>query len=1155
MCRHQNNLSRSRRTLPETENGGAPHASQQPEENKSHPLASLRRQKREKVHTCDQCNRTFQYDYSLKRHIRSDHLHQETVFEPFSTFGYFGEVIKKKKKPRQIKGEIAQAIVSHDKLKMVSMNVFSLVPPEKKLFVKNGILDSEADVAIISETKFHQHTSEYKVPGYYQAAAITRKAGAGGLLVMAKNSIRLHSIVVKNVDKEKHIQTIEFEFNRHKFLAVYRSPSVPTGMKEKAYHKCLIDYLDSRIKKFNAKNHPYTLVGDFNLGTMAACNFDPEIKTSDYNDDDPNGLPSWETMWADFYTRHCLGQWVTETTFPRYGSILDLVLAPNDQIVLNLTVEKELFQGKGFDHYALCFEIDTSFETNATPRTRRVKTKKNWEKFRQLLIEAKIMETCPKGNVDEMTNYIVQKITEAYNEAIPLVLAKPGSQCYLQKETKAYIKRQTRLRSTLRQLNKEERQGTPAHTEVQAKLAIIDKCVDHKVKSDRQHHQIRRLEISKEKNMNLFAHVNAAKSKPSVNITGPVIDMDGILRTSDQEVADSFSNLMGDQLKSDEKPEINWDKPHPDSSIPWSKSINCLILGKGAILKQIKKSRKNAAEGPDMIPMEVFSVAKDILIDPLVELFNLINQSGEVPQHFKEARVRMLFKKGEKSEMLNYRPLAMANHIAKLWERVINCELIDHLEKNGLLSKFQYGFRPGRGTAENLLELWEHIIDRVEEEKAHIELWSLDLTKAFDKLNHVKVLELVHKSGIYGSMGKSIQNWLTERSQFVEVGSCKSPRTRVNKSCIQGSVLGPSLWLMYINTLLVELDEASVKFFAYADDVAIVQKLDTEKDREDFEKILGILQKWADKYDMAWSPLKTQRLIFKYPKCPVDHDPLEMFFGGKKIVPLEKECTSLGVQIGANCTFTSHIRKVKNQIRTLTALVYKNFANLTQALLERYYTVYVMPSLIYCCQLWHGGDETILREIENAITSFWKLSPSGPPKDFIGPRVLLIIFDLNYAKKMWDGTSAVNFNKMYKVDEDENTRENDDEILRKRPHSLKCSRLRFSMRTRNYWNLLPKEIRHLEYHFFKKEAKKFVINNKERFLNYGDKDKTHPKFFKPIKPYVPPKPPVKKSDPAGVKAKAKPKPSVKLENWWKAKKHKKEPILQKGPKAPQKVSE
>ena len=102
------------------------------------------------------------------------------------------------------------------------------------------------------------------------------------------------------------------------------------------------------------------------------------------------------------------------------------------------------------------------------------------------------------------------------------------------------------------------------------------------------------------------------------------------------------------------------------------------------------------------------------------------------------------------------------------------------------------------------------------------------------------------------------------------------------------------------------------------------------------------------------------------------------------------------------------------------------------------------------------------------------------------------------------------------------------------------------MRTRNYWNLLPIEIRKLDYHFFKKEAKKFVIENQARFLNFGDKDKTHPKFLPKWKPYVPPNPPKTMKMPNQEKPKGKEKtkskpmvrPMVKLENWWKPKKRK-----------------
>ena len=120
--------------------------------------------------------------------------------------------------------------------------------------------------------------------------------------------------------------------------------------------------------------------------------------------------------------------------------------------------------------------------------------------------------------------------------------------------------------------------------------------------------------------------------------------------------------------------------------------------------------------------MEALSIARDILSEPLTALYNLINQTGEVPKCFRTARVKMLYKKGEKCDMLNYRPLSMSNHIGKIWECLINGTLIDHLELNNLLSNNQHGFRPSRGTTTNLTLLWEQIMNKIENHGALIEL-------------------------------------------------------------------------------------------------------------------------------------------------------------------------------------------------------------------------------------------------------------------------------------------------------------------------------------------------------------------------------------------------------------------------------------------------
>ena len=451
--------------------------------------------------------------------------------------------------------------------------------------------------------------------------------------------------------------------------------------------------------------------------------------------------------------------------------------------------------------------------------------------------------------------------------------------------------------------------------------------------------------------------------------------------------------------------------------------------------------------------------------------------------------------------MMNYRPLSMSNHVGKIWERIINCELMGHLERNKLLSEGQHGFRPFRGTTTNLTLLWERIMDKIESSGAHIELWNYDLTKAFDMLDHSKVLDLLHRSGVYGQLGLSIQNWLTKRSQTVEIGTSNSEEKEVGRSCVQGSVLGPTLWLLYIQSLTSILDGMGVEYMAYADDISIVQRISTPEEKKQFEVVLKTLQDWAKDFSMKWSPLKTQRMVFKYHNCPESHPPFEMIFGGKVIPPLESTCVSLGVIFDKNCTFTSQIRKVCNQIRALTSLVRQEIANITPTLLKKYYQVYIMPALIYCSQVWNPGSEIHLREIESAVERFWRLSKSGPPKDHVTPRLLLLIIDLNYVKKIWDGNHVLDFDDIFQTHKHRHGRVDNDDKLPIILKKLKISRKKFSFRTREYWNLLPINIRRMTYSGFKIKAEEYVIANSRVFLNLGNKDKevTH-KIFEPTIP-------------------------------------------------------
>ena len=341
----------------------------------------------------------------------------------------------------------------------------------------------------------------------------------------------------------------------------------------------------------------------------------------------------------------------------------------------------------------------------------------------------------------------------------------------------------------------------------------------------------------------------------------------------------------------------------------------------------------------------------------------------------------MIYKKKAKDDPQNYRPLSISNHMGKVWEKIMNLQLKNHLEKFGLLSSRQHGFRNGMGTTTNLLQLWEKVIETVEKEGALCEMWSFDLTKAFDLLDHAKVLDLLHQMGITGNFGRCIESWLTGRQQFFEVNGKKSEKVTVGKSCVQGSIFGPTLWLVYIQPLMDRLTKMRVEYYGYADDIAIIKRIKTDQDQTEFEAILRTLQEWADEFGMRWSPAKTLRLVFQYKGCkPLI--PREFKFNGVKIIPLETTAESLGMLIGSSCIFTAHIRRIRDKIKTIMYQVKRNFAILHPEILKKIYVVYVQSRIDYGSAIYYPGIEKLVKPIENIVNRYWKLSPTRkPPAD------------------------------------------------------------------------------------------------------------------------------------------------------------------------------
>jgi hypothetical protein len=228
---------------------------------------------------------------------------------------------------------------------------------------------------------------------------------------------------------------------------------------------------------------------------------------------------------------------------------------------------------------------------------------------------------------------------------------------------------------------------------------------------------------------------------------------------------------------------------------------------------------------------------------------------GKVPSSWKKAIVTPIYKKGLASRPENYRPISQTSIFCKLMERIVSQDLTDHLNSQGLLSEKQHGFIKGRSTLTNLLESvsdWTLALDN----KRTTSVIYIDFSRAFDMVSHPKLLSKLRSYNISGDLLCFITDFLSNRSQRTRVGNSLSEIKELISGVIQGSCLGPLLFLLYVNDVTRILDNC-VEAKLYADDIKLYTHIETIVDEFRLQNNLNKLVKWAE----AW------QLSVSYSKC------------------------------------------------------------------------------------------------------------------------------------------------------------------------------------------------------------------------------------------------------------------------------------------------
>ena len=364
------------------------------------------------------------------------------------------------------------------------------------------------------------------------------------------------------------------------------------------------------------------------------------------------------------------------------------------------------------------------------------------------------------------------------------------------------------------------------------------------------------------------------------------------------------------------------------------------------LLKCLQKLPSSRTLSSDGFPVLFFkSIAPSIAL-PLSILFTQSLSNGQIPKIWKVAFVRPLFKKGLCSLPSNYRPISLSSVIGKVMEKLLVNSMMLFLQSNHLLSKNQFGFLSRRSTFSQLLAMlndWTLAVNN----HAKVDAVYIDFTKAFDSISHVKLLKKIHAYGIDTNLLNCISNFFTERTQFVYIGNTFSKFLPVLSGVPQGSVLGPLLFVLFINDL-PDCMMFPVETKIFADDTKIYCTHSVHQSPV-FTDSLSSFCDWSKKWQLTVTYHKSNYICFGNLKIPFPQYTL-----GDRILPRVNRVTDLGVVFASDLKPSVQCSHIAVKAFGRLSLLMKGFLTADIFILILAYKIYVRPILEYNSPVWNG---------------------------------------------------------------------------------------------------------------------------------------------------------------------------------------------------------
>ena len=506
---------------------------------------------------------------------------------------------------------------------------------------------------------------------------------------------------------------------------------------------------------------------------------------------------------------------------------------------------------------------------------------------------------------------------------------------------------------------------SPKIQQLEDELSILAVRIRDVIEEDLRAKEQKAVECVKNNPRYFFSYAKQF-SKLRSNI-GPLKDKNGILHHHQVDMA----RLLQDQYSSMFSNPNNPDIRDTTNDLPRvSTSFDGFHFSEKDITDAIDEIDTHSSAPNEEIPARVIKACKHPLSKAFMLLWKDSYNFGYIPQCYKTQYITPIYKeKGSKLDPGSYRPISLTSHVIKIFERVLRKNLVTYLEGNSLLSGKQYGFRKGRSCLTQLLKHYDEILENYLN-GTETDVIYLDYAKAFDKVDHALLLRKVRHFGIGGKVYDWIEQFLLGRKQTVVIDGHHSHSIPVRSGVPQGTVLGPILFLLYVNDLETSIHKSTSRSFA--DDTKITGCIKSTQDMDILQADLDNIIEWSKMNNMELHEKKFEFLCYQLPENKTISEALPFMNSYLKYTtpsginiertPLVRD---LGVTLSDGLTWTHHISNMVKSARKNASWTLGVFSDRSKTVMLQLYKSLIRSRLEYCSPLWNPSDLQHIRSLED----------------------------------------------------------------------------------------------------------------------------------------------------------------------------------------------